>query len=73
MLVIGILMLAVVLYRSGAVKRWQALCLGTGIFLYGFAGPVFPVSNGPLLVISGAILMLISLGCIGIKLLAAGR
>jgi hypothetical protein len=73
MLVIGILMLAVVLYKSGAVKRWQALCLGTGIFLYGFAGPVFPVSNGPLLVISGAFLMLISLGCVGIKLLAAGR
>ncbi|HPW40830.1 MAG TPA: hypothetical protein PLW98_04900 [Bacillota bacterium] len=72
-LVIGILMLAVVLYRSGAVKRWQALCLGTGIFLYGFAGPVFPVSNGPLIVISGAVLMLISLGYIGIKLLVTGR
>jgi hypothetical protein len=64
-LVIGMLMLAIILFKSKLVKRWQAVFFGVGIFLYGFAGPVFPVSNGPLIVISGAVLMLISLGLAG--------
>jgi hypothetical protein len=64
-LVVGMLMLAIILFRSKMVKRWQAVFFGVGIFLYGFAGPVFPVSNGPLIVISGAALMLISLGWAG--------
>lgn len=72
-LVIGMLMLAVILFRSKTVKRWQALCFGVGIFLYGFAGPVFPVSNGPLIVISGAFLMLISLGLTGINMIVTNR
>lgn len=69
-LVIGLLMLAVILFISKVVKKWQALCFGVGIFLYGFAGPVFPVSNGTYFVILGAFLMLISLGMIGINMIA---
>lgn len=69
-LVFGLLLLAVILFGSKVVKKWQALCFGVGIFLYGFAGPVFAVSNGVYIVISGAFLMLISLGMIGIKMIA---
>jgi len=64
-LVIGMLLLAMILFRSGAAKRWQALFFGAGIFLYGFAGPVFPVSNARAIVITGAFLMLIGLGSVG--------
>lgn len=66
-LVIGMLILAVILFRSKTVKRWQALCFGVGIFLYGLAGPVFPISNAFLIVIFGAFLMLAGLGTVGLR------
>jgi hypothetical protein len=68
-LVLGMLALAAVLFRSRVIKRWQAVFFGIGIFLYGFAGPVFPVSNGPLIVITGAALMLVGLGLAGFNII----
>ena len=73
MLVLGLLLFSIALFRSRAVSRWQSVFLGAGIFLYGFAGPVFPVSNGILLVISGAVMMLISLSVAGFKTVTAGK
>lgn len=68
LLVIGLLLLSVALYKTKVVARWQALLLGLGIFLYGFAGPVVPIKNGHLIVLLGAALMLIGLGSVGIGL-----
>lgn len=70
-LVLGILLFSILLFRSRVIKRWQSVFLGTGIFLYGFAGPVFPVSNATLIVISGAALMLLGLGTVGFDTILA--
>lgn len=73
-LVLGLMLFSFLLFRSNAIARWQSVLLGVGIFLYGFAGPVFPVSNGSLLVTVGAGLMLAGLGPAGIRAIStAGR
>lgn len=68
-LVLGLILLATALFRTKSVARWQSLLFGAGIFLYGFAGPVFSVTNGHLIVVLGAALMLVSLGMVGLKTL----
>lgn len=68
-LILGLLLLAVSLYRTKSIPRWQSFLLGAGILLYGLAGPVFPISNGHLVVILGAALMLASFGTLGFRLL----
>ena len=64
LLVIGITIISIALYRSKIIKTWKSILIMIGILLYGLAGPLVPIDNGHLVVIFGAGLMLIGLGSI---------
>ncbi len=64
LLVIGITIISIALYRSKIIKTWKSILIMIGILLYGLAGPLVPIDNGHLIVIFGAGLMLIGLGSI---------
>lgn len=61
---IGFLALGILLLLSEKIKKRVSILILIGTLIYGFAGPLIPVSNGHLIVCFGAAVML--LGFIGI-------
>ena len=61
---LGFFILVFLMLISTKITRWKSIWVLIGLLIYGFAGPLVPVSNGHILVSSGALIMLI--GFIGI-------
>lgn len=64
LLVVGISVISIALYRAKNIKKWKSILVLIGILLYGLAGPLIPVENGHFIVIVGAGLMFVGLGSI---------
>jgi hypothetical protein len=58
------LLLVILMLISEKIAKWKSILIIIGLLIYGLAGPLVPVSNGHILVSSGALIMLA--GFIGI-------
>lgn len=62
--IFSFLALVILMLISNKAKKWKTILIVIGTLIYGFTGPLIPVSNGHILVSFGAAVMLI--GFIGL-------